>query len=918
MIAALFTQVLGVERVGADDSFFALGGDSIVAITLVSRARAAGLRFTARDVFERRTVAALAAVAVADTGAGTVLAELPGGGTGPVDTTPIVAELLAGGGPVDRYGQAVLIRLPEHPDPAHLAGAVQALLDRHDALRMRLTAARTLEVLPVGAVADAVLRRAAVDEPRGAAAAALEAAADRLDPAAGIVAQFEWLASPDGRDDLLVAVVHHLAVDAVSWRILLPDLAAAYTDLAGGAAPALAPVGTSLRRWAHGLTEADRSDELPLWERILATPDPALGERPFDPARDTVATSARLRVHVPAEVTDAVLTAVPQRFHCGTAEALLAALGLAAERWRRNRGRTAPRRSSASRATAARRRRSPEPTCPAPSDGSPPCTLDVDLTGIDVDDAFGGGAAAGAAIRSVKERLAAVPDHGIGYGLLRYVAGTLPAHPAPQIAFNFLGRIDTTVEGPWLPLGTAATREPQMPLPAVLDIDAAVEADGLAATFTYATGLLDEDAVDEFAQLWVAALAALAWHVGDPAAGGHSPSDFPLVAVDQDRIDAWERDRGGLADVWPLSPLQAGLLFHTGYAATDAPDDYTVQTVLELAGTVAPARLRAAAQSVVDRHDSLRAAFRDTAAGPLQVVLRTADVTWRETDLRGRADTDGELARILDADRADRFDLAAAPLLRVHLVRTAADRYRLLLTNHHLVLDGWSTPLLVAELLTAYAAGAAVPGPAPSFRDHLAWLAGRDLVAARTAWARALDGIDAPTLVAPHDDPADTGGAAHTVALSAETAAALDAATRAHDVTLATVVQAAWALTLAELTGRTDVVFGSTVSGRPPELPGVDAVLGLFVNTVPVRVRLQPTDTGADLLRRLQAEQAALLEHQHLGLAEIHRAAASPNCSTPSPSSSPTRSTATPCPRPPTAPECGSSASPAPKPPRTP
>ncbi|CDZ89497.1 non-ribosomal peptide synthetase [Rhodococcus ruber] len=873
LIGALFAQVLGVERVFADDSFFALGGDSIVAITLVSRARAAGLRFTARDVFERRTVAALAAVAVADTGDEPALAELPGGGTGPVETTPIVAELLTGGGPVDRYGQAVLIRLPEHPDPAHMAGAVQALLDRHDALRMRLTAARTLEVLPAGAVAaEAVLHRTPVDEPHGAAEAALEAAADRLDPAAGIVAQFAWLASPGGRDDLLVAVVHHLAVDAVSWRILLPDLAAAYTH--GGAASALAPVGTSLRRWAHGLTETDRSDELPLWGRILATPDPALGERPFDPARDTAATSAQLRVRVPAEVTDAVLTAVPQRFHCGPVEALLAALGLAAERWRRNRGRPAPAtlvgveghgREEAAVPGADLSRTVGWFTTVHP--------LDVDLTGIDVDDAFGGGAAAAAAIRSVKERLAAVPDHGIGYGLLRYVAGILPAHPAPQIAFNFLGRIDTTVDAPWLPLGTAATREPRMPLPAVLDIDAAVDADGLVGTFTYATGLLDEDAVDEFAQLWVAALAALAWHVGDPAAGGHSPSDFPLVAVHQDRIDEWERDRGGLADLWPLSPLQAGLLFHTGYAAADAPDDYTVQTALELAGTVDAARLRAAAQSVVDRHDSLRAAFRDTAAGPVQLVRHTAVLPWRETDLRGRADTDGELARILDTDRADRFDLTAAPLLRIHLIRTADDRYRLLLTNHHLVLDGWSTPLLVAELLTAYAAGAAVPGPAPSFRNHLAWLAGRDAVAARTAWARALDGIDAPTLVAPHADGADTGGAAHTVELSAETAAGLAAATRAHDVTLATVVQAAWALTLAEVTGRTDVVFGSTVSGRPPELPGVDAVLGLFVNTVPVRVRLQPTDTGTELLRRIQAEQAALLEHQHLGLPEIHRAA---------------------------------------------
>ncbi|MEV0294627.1 amino acid adenylation domain-containing protein [Nocardia sp. NPDC050710] len=901
MLAALFAEVLGLDAVGVDENFFTLGGDSIVSIQLVSRARAAGLRFSARDVFERKTVAALAAVAT-DAAESAVL-ELPGGGVGPIALTPIVHAMLEYGETWQRYSQAVLIGLPAGVDPIRLTGAVQTLLDHHDLLRSTLRrpdgdwewvvgergsvdAADLIEVVTAGAAA----REEAVER-------ALQRAADELDPAGGVVARFVVIepdpddpgASSDapGSGALLWLVLHHLVTDGVSWRILLPDLATAWF---GGD---LEPVGTSFRRWAHAGAEqaAGRRAELPLWQRILATPDPAIGQRAADPAVDVVATMAQLRTTIPADIAGTVLDVVPERFHCGADDILLAALAMAVGRWRdrtgalftlEGHGREESVLPGADVARTVGWFTSVYPVA-------------IDLGGIDLDEAFAGGPAAGSAIKAAKEQLRAVPDRGVGYGMLRYLdpesAAELADAPIPQISFNYLGRATGGTEEDWLPRRFASTQDDRAPMAAVIDINAIMGATALEVTWAYASGIVDSDQVSELAELWTAALEALAAHAADPGAGGHTPSDFPLATVTQRQIDDWARSYPNLADVWPVSPLQYGLLFHAWYD-TDTADGYTVQTQLTLAGRVNASRLHAAAQALVDRHDNLRVAFVETEEGPRQLVLADAEVRWQELDLTHIADPkerERELERLIAVDANSRFDLTRPPLLRLQLIRTDAEIYTLLMTNHHLVLDGWSTPLLVRELLTVYVAtgaGAAIADvlpPAPSYRDFLAWLAdqNRDTPqgalgssdAAIAVWREALAGVDAPTrAIATLADIHSTESGMVSADLPADLIERLETTTRAAGATVNTAVQAAWALLLAMLTGRTDVVFGGTVSGRPPQLAGVEDMVGLFINTLPVRVRLDPAERVADLLARLQAEQARLLDHQHVGLAAIHQA----------------------------------------------
>ncbi|QLY29808.1 amino acid adenylation domain-containing protein [Nocardia huaxiensis] len=939
ILARLFEEVLGQESVGADDNFFALGGDSIVAIQLVARAKTAGLSLRARDVFEHKTVAALAAIA-GDASA-PVVHELPGGAIGPTTLTPIVHAMLEHDGDSwKRFAQAVLIPLPADIDRTGLTTAVQTVLDRHDLLRSTLTrpaghtpaqhenrsgtrATRTTprdQRAPHGTAttsgsngATRTVDRAAMPEwewmvgvpgsvratdlieivdvaANGDAEVELQRAADRLDPTAGVVARFVLLERA-GTGPLLWVVLHHLVTDGVSWRILLPDLAAAWAG-----AP-LAPVGTSFRRWAHGQAEqaAARGGELALWQRILETPDPPLDTRRLDPKVDTAATMARVETVIDPETTSAALELVPERFHCGADDALLTALALAASRWREQQGKRAGQRTLLTLEGHGRE----EAILPGADISrtigwfTSVYPVGLDLTGIDIADAFRGGPAAGAALKAVKEQLRAIPDKGVGYGMLRYLnAETAPAlanTPAPQLSFNYLGRTGMSGapadggETVWLPSRFTATQGDDAPLEAVIDINALHTDAGLEVTWAYASRLLGERQVREFAGLWAQALAGITEHARRAGAGGHTPSDFPLVSVAQAQIDGWERDYPGLSEVWPLSPLQYGLLFHARYD-TDTSDEYTVQTRLSLAGRVDAVKLRTAARELLARHDVLRVAFTETPDGPVQLVVDSSELPWHEVDLTGIAEPgerQRELERLVAVDAGTRFDLARPPLLRFLLVRTEAEAYTLLMTNHHLVLDGWSTPLVVRELLAGYlgaVTGQAIPATAvPSYREFLGWLAEQDDAASMAAWTEALAGVDTPTRAVPSLAGIEsTESGMVTVDFSADSLAKLESTVRAAGATVNTGVQAAWALLLAMLTGRTDVVFGGTVSGRPPQLAGVEDMVGLFINTLPVRVRLDPAERVSDLLARVQSEQARLLDHQHVGLAAIHQAVGLP------------------------------------------
>ncbi|WP_410607963.1 amino acid adenylation domain-containing protein [Amycolatopsis sp. lyj-109] len=323
----------------------------------------------------------------------------------------------------------------------------------------------------------------------------------------------------------------------------------------------------------------------------------------------------------------------------------------------------------------------------------------------------------------------------------------------------------------------------------------------------------------------------------------------------------------GLQDILPLTPLQEGLLYH---AALGGGDVYHVQLVVDLEGDLDPAALCGAGQALLDRHAALRACFRRRRSGePVQVVPARARLPWRELDLRGR---ESEAAAVVDEERVRPFDVENPPLLRFLLIRLADRRYRFVSTNHHVLTDGWSMPLILRDLFALYA-GRPVP-PVPDHRAYLKWLDAQDRPAAERAWRAALDGLAEPTFVAgPGKLREPTLPEALVIDVPERLTTDVTAWARTRGITLNTVLQGCWAIALGGLTGRADVVFGAVSAGRPPEVAGVEDMVGLFINTLPVRVRLDPAATLAGTLARLQREQLDLLPHQHLALWEVQQQA---------------------------------------------
>ncbi|MGW1602965.1 amino acid adenylation domain-containing protein, partial [Streptomyces eurythermus] len=887
VLCDLFAEALGLDRVGVEDSFFELGGDSILAMQLASRARHAGLAFSSLDVFERRTPEQLARLAAES--------PLPHGdpppaadGAGVVAWTPVM-RMLGDGALRAGFAQWVVVGAPSELTQDVLAAGLAAVVDAHDMLRVRVEPGRLVagergSVDPSGLVTRVDAAGRSLDE---AVEAAARSAVRRLDPATGVVVQAVWVDGGPGRLGRLVVVAHHLAVDGVSWRILLPDLQAACEVAAAGRDPVVEPVDVPFRRWA-GLLEQwalspERVGELAAWQAIVGQEEQPVGTRGSAAGRDAGGVVRSRSWTVPRAVTSVLVGRAPMVFHCGAHEVLLAGLAGAVARWHgqdallvdvEGHGRHPAEGMDLSRTVGWFTSVHP---------------VRLDVAGIDLTDALSGGSAAGHLLKTVKEQSRAVPGDGLGYGLLRYLNGetepVLAALPSSRIGFNYLGRFaagDQDDVRAWQLAGDiGSSMDVSTRLPHAVDANAIVQdlPDGpeLRLTLEWSEDVLDEAEIERLGQGWLDMLSGLARQADGPAAGGHTASDFALVDLDQDEIDALEAEHagvGGLADVLPLAPLQHGLAFHAGYVG-DGIDVYTAQAALELTGPLDTRLLRKSVRALLDRHANLRAGFRHSAAGtPYQVIAGTMEVPLTQVDVTEAVDPRAEAVAVAAAERARPFELARPPLLRLMVIVVGPDHYRLLLTWHHILLDGWSIPLLLDELFTLYRNGAdpSVLAPVTPYRHYLAWLGETDRDAAVAAWRSTLDGLPEPTLVA--------AGRPMPVRMSEQTWAALDAAffealearAREFDVTISTVLQAVWATVLAAMTGHDDVVFGSVVSGRSVELPGIEAMVGLFINTVPVRVRMRPQHTFTELVQRLQGEQAALLPHHWLGLTDVQQA----------------------------------------------
>ncbi len=866
VLAGIYAQVLGLERVGVEESFFDLGGDSILSMQVVAQARAAGLTCRPRDIFVEQTVARLARVAVVAGGEAGPVDE----GVGPVVATPIMRWLHTVDGPIDQFNQTMVVQAPAGVTEVDVVIVLQALLDRHAMLRLRAdnddAGGCSLQVPEPGSVdSDACLHTVDVlsDE-------ALSEARSRLNPAAGVMLSALW-ATGTGQ---LALIIHHLAIDAVSWRILLEDLNIAWAQHHSGQPIALPAAGTSFARWASLLNEHAHTpaviNQADSWRKVLATPAalPAV-----QPELDTYASAGHLTASLDVETTRLLLGEVPAAFHTGINDILLIAFGLA---WAEYLGAHSGAPIGIDVEGHGRH-----------DDLSP----DVDLSrtvgwfttkypvslavgGLRWTQVVAGEAALGAVIKDAKEQLRALPD-GLTYGLLRYLNTDIDLPGSdPTIGFNYLGRLGAAAELSdelWRVnqdgVSVAAAATVPMPLGHTVELNAGtVDTDAgphLHAAWTWASSALDHGQISRLSQLWFDALVGICAHV-QHGGGGLTPSDIVPARLSQPQIDELHQHYR-IADILPLTPLQQGLLFHA--STTGSNDDlYAMQLDITVTGPLDPHRLRDAVHTVINRHPHLAARFCEQFDQPVQIIPADPMAAWQYIEL----DSEEQVQQVCAADRAAVCDLAEPPAFRVALIRTAEERHRVVLTNHHIVLDGWSLPILLGEIFAGYY-GQRMPAATP-YRRFVSWLADRDLEVARAAWREVLAGLDTPTLVAPPSRSGLGRRGATSSRVPEQTTRALVELARACHTTVNTVLQAAWAQLLMGLTGQHDVTFGTAVSGRPTEVPGAETMVGLLINTVPVRATITPATTTAGLLDQLQNDHNHTLEHQHLALTEIHRA----------------------------------------------
>ncbi|MFG2169734.1 amino acid adenylation domain-containing protein, partial [Micromonospora chersina] len=858
-LAEIWAEVLRLDRVGADDNFFELGGDSILSIQAVAKARAAGLHLSPAQMFDHQTVAELASVVstnAAEAEQGPIVGQFP---LSPIQRWFFGRDLLDPA----HFNQHVLLEAADRMDPRVLGTAIDALLRHHDGLRSRFF--RDNLGLTAWVVAEESETPLRVVDADGLDDAALDSLATEahtsLDLQQGPLIRFLLLDRRSSPQTLLI-VAHHLVVDRVSWGILTEDLTTAYAQAETGRDIRLPSKTTSFQRWSQRLTELAASpetlSEMGYWREVEKTP--AALPRDRDGVNTLDSTSAVSVVLDPRQ-TGRLLREVPAAYRTQINDALLAALGTVLTEWT----------------------------------GGPAVLVDLEGHGredvgadIDVTRTVGwfttfhpvtltGGADPGETLRATKDRLRAVPRRGLGHGLLRHLTPLMRAGGQAEVSFNYLGQSSTGAAARFRPAGgpTGTPRSAAGERGHLIEISGNVQDGFLHLVWTFSRQVHDEATVRRLADRYLRVLSELIDHCCALTTPGHTPADFRIAGLGQAELDALrDRTRGELSDVYPLTPLQQGMLFHTELAPGSGV--YWVQHGLSLTGPLDVPALRRAWDLVFDRHAVLRSTV--VSAGlpsPMSVVSASVPLPLTMLDLSGENQETQQrrVAALLAEDRARGADFQEPTLVRIHLIRLAAERHQMVVGFHHLLLDGWSIPIVLGDLMAAYRAFSSGQQPPPvdrpPFRDHVAWTLAQDPAEAEAYWRERLAGLAEPTPLQLEPPAEGSGHHIERSRLSADTTRALDEVARRHRLTLNTLVQGAWATLLAAYAETDDVLFGVTTSGRGAQFDGVEQVVGLLINTIPCRVRVEHDRPAAEWLRDLQREQSRARTYEHTSLADI-------------------------------------------------
>lgn len=859
-LAQIWQDVLHVDMVGRHDNFFALGGDSILSVKIVSRLHRYGIKATVADLFAHATIAELASTI--EPPAATPAA------SGPL--TPIQHTFFAQNrrNP-HHFNQAVLLAV-DGLDLARVERIVSHWLSEHDAFGLRYEPAATAWT----SVSPASEPHRVVGLVDLSAVHATDWRATVAHVGARLHASLHLTRGPlirvalirgGAHGDRLLVIVHHLAIDVVSWRLLLADLTI------GPEPAALVPRAVSFQAWAHRLAAYAQTPtiaaDLAYW---LAHARPSTPALPLDDPHGPHSTglAATLSMALSLEETEEVLRNARSQ-SITLHELLLAAVAASVSAWTKAPG---------VRLDVEGHGRD-EPVDGVDPSGSVGWFTTIYPVALELPDAIGTDLAAAwpEALSTVVAQLRRMPKRVSSFGLLRHlhhdasVRASLAETPAAPICFNYLGHLDqgqATDSLRMAPESSGPAQDRAETRAYELEVVSKVLGGALTMEWTYSPARLSHGAVETLAMRCRALLLA----IRRPAR--LTPSDFPLATLDGPELNGLVARYPDIEDIYPVAAVQHGLMFHSLYAPGSGV--YVVQLQARLRELDVEAFQRAWALAV-ERHMILRTAFvHDHMRSPVQVVRRAVRPRWDVEDWRDadpatqRERLDASLAHVRRAGLA--FD--DAPLMRLALMRVDAADHYFLWSYHHILLDGWSARLLLREVIanyTAYRDGREPPvSAAPQYRDYIAWLRRCDPEEAARFWRETLAGAPRTVLGsrhARHDTPAATGGSGReAVALSGELTRRLRQMARRQHMTPNTLLQGAWGLVLGHYTGADEVTFGITVSGRPADLPGVESLIGNLINTVPLRVSLPGGATILSYLDAIFARNAAMRRYDHVAI----------------------------------------------------
>ena len=891
-LAQIWAQVLRVESIGIHDNFFELGGDSILSIQIITRAKLAGLSLSVKQLFANQTIAELATVA------GTTKALLIEQGlvTGTLPLTPIQQWFFEQDIPEKHhFNQSFLLTVPSNINLEILEQVWQQLLRHHDALRLRFSQtnstwqqihtapsdSNTISYFDFSTIPDRELENT------------IESTANSLQTSLNLsenLVQVALFFLGNEKKARLLIVIHHLVVDGVSWRILLEDLQNCYEQLSLGLAIKLPAKTTSFKDWAQKLTLYAQSEvlksELAYW---LSESDESISLLPVDYAQgvNTAASTSTVSVSLNSAQTLSLLQDVPKAYKTQINDVLLTALVLVLSKWTNS-------KSVSFNLEGHGREDIIDGVDLSRTIGWFTTIFPVvlKLEAVDKDNI-------GNALKSVKEQLRAIPNKGIGYGLLRYlnsdaeISAQLQTIPASEISFNYLGQfaqvLNTSSMMQLASESSGISQSLQGQRSTLLDINAIIANEELKIHWAYSTNIHQHETIENIAQEFVETLGEIIAHCLSPENGGYTPTDFPLVKLNQLELDGvlarlpFKQKLGktnwqNIEDIYPLSPMQEGMLFESLYA----PDSgvYFEQVICTFTGNLDVEAFEQAWQQVVEKHSIFRTAFVwESLSQPLQVVYREVLVTVDTIDLQelSAQEQQQQLETFLSSQRQQGFQLSLAPLMRLHLLQLDSHTNQFVWCHHHLLLDGWSLPLVFKDLLDFYRAifqSVSLPVPATlGYRNYIAWLQQQDQDLAQEFWREKLLGFTAPTPMTVNKPLSNreqhSSYSEQEIQLTVSATADIESFVRQHQLTISNLVQATWGLLLCRYSGESDVVFGATVSGRPPGLVCVESIVGLFINTLPVRVQIRGNTQLLDLLKDLQAQQVESGQFSYTSLVEI-------------------------------------------------